>query len=138
MLNRLFEVVLVHVIRQLMEQGHTNGGMLAGLADARLRLALVAIHDAPAQPWSLDSLAAKAGMSRSVFARSFHDTVGCTPGQYLQDWRIALVQRGLRQGRPLKQLADAVGYGSEAALSRAFKAQVGRTPREWRQAQRGR
>ncbi|MET0290157.1 MAG: AraC family transcriptional regulator [Pseudoxanthomonas sp.] len=135
-LDRLFEVVLVHVLRQLMEDGHAGSGMLAGLADARLRLALVAIHDAPAQAWSLEALAGRAGMSRSVFARSFHETVGCTPGQYLQDWRIALVQRGLRQGRPLKRLADEVGYGSEAALSRAFKTQVGQTPRAWRQAQR--
>jgi len=132
-LNRLFEVVLVHVIRELMEQGLADGGMLAGMADARLRLALVGIHDAPAQPWSLDALAARAGMSRSAFARHFRQTVGCTPGQYLQDWRIALVQRGLREGRPLKQLADEVGYGSEAAVSRVFKAQVGQTPRAWRQ-----
>lgn len=133
-LNRLFEVVLVHVIRELMEQGHAKGGMLAGMADARLRLALVGIHKHPAKPWSLESLAARAGMSRSAFARSFHDTVGCTPGQYLQDWRIALVQRGLRQGRSLKQLADEVGYASEAALSRAFKAQVGHSPRMWRKS----
>ncbi|WP_267460136.1 helix-turn-helix transcriptional regulator [Xanthomonas euvesicatoria] len=87
------------------------------MADARLRLALVGIHK-----------------SRSAFARSFHDTVGCTPGQYLQDWRIALVQRGLRQGRSLKQLADEVGYASEAALSRAFKAHVGHSPRMWRKS----
>ncbi|MBB5942562.1 AraC family transcriptional regulator [Xanthomonas sp. 3307] len=133
-LNRLFEVVLVHVIRELMEQGLADGGMLAGMADARLRLALTGIHDAPAQPWTLESLAARAGMSRSAFARSFRETLGCTPGQYLQDWRIALVQRGLREGRPLKQLADEVGYGSEAAVSRVFKAQVGQTPRAWRQA----
>lgn len=133
-LNRLFEVVLVYVIRELMEQGHADSGMLAGMADARLRLALVGIHDAPAYPWSLDTLAAKAGMSRSAFARGFHDTVGCTPGQYLQEWRIGLVQRGLRQGRPLKQLAHDVGYASEAALSRAFKAQVGQSPRVWRAA----
>ena len=134
-LDRLFEVVLVHVLRQLMEQGHARSGMLAGLSDARLRLALVAMHEAPQRDWSLQMLAAAAGMSRSVFARAFHDTVGSTPGQYLQEWRIALVQRGLRQGRPLKRLADEVGYGSEAALSRAFKAQVGATPRAWRQAQ---
>ncbi|MGW8340342.1 AraC family transcriptional regulator [Xanthomonas axonopodis pv. khayae] len=116
--------VLVHALFEEAFAQHCGGGMLAGMADARLRLALVGIHEHPAQPWSLESLAARAGMSRSAFARSFHDTVGCTPGQYLQDWRIALVQRGLRQGRPLKQLADEVGYASEAALSRAFKAQV--------------
>ena len=134
-LNRLFEVVLIQVLRQLMETGTVQVGLLAGLAHPRLRHALVAVHAAPAELWTLDGLAARAQLSRSLFARSFRDTVGCTPGEYLQRWRIALVQRGLRQGRALKQLVDEVGYGSEAALSRAFKAQTGQAPRRWSQAQ---
>lgn len=58
--------------------------------------------------------------------------MGTTPGQYLQGWRVGLAQQALRQGRPLKRIADDVGYGSEAALSRAFKAHTGQSPREWR------
>ncbi|WP_258057606.1 helix-turn-helix domain-containing protein, partial [Xylella fastidiosa] len=77
-----------------------------------------------------------AGMSRSVFAGTFRRVVGCTPGVYLQGWRVKLAQLALRQGRQLlKTIAVEVGYGSEAALSRAFKAQCGMTPREWRQRQ---
>lgn len=133
-LNRLFEVVLIQVLRALMEQGAQPIGMLAGLAHPRLRHALVAMHEAPAQDWPLDALAEAAGMSRSVFARSFRDTVGHTPGAYLQGWRVALVQQALRQGRPLKWVVNKVGYGSEAALSRTFKAQTGQSPRQWRQA----
>ncbi|MFX6461687.1 helix-turn-helix domain-containing protein, partial [Acinetobacter baumannii] len=76
-------------------------------------------------------------MSRSVFANVFRDTVGCTPGAYLQRWRIGIAQRALRQGRALKLIADDVGYGGEAALSRAFKAQTGLSPRQWRNAQGG-
>jgi len=53
---------------------------------------------------------------------------------YLQRWRVGLAQQALRQGRPLKLIAQEVGYGSEAALSRAFKAQSGLSPREWKQA----
>lgn len=134
-LDRLFEVVLIQVLRQLMEQGRAEVGMLAGLAHPRLRLALVAIHDAPAQDWTLDALAARAGMSRSAFARAFRDAVGTTPGVYLQHWRVRLAQQAIGRGRPLKQVADEVGYGSEAALSRVFKAQTGLSPRRWRQAQ---
>jgi AraC-like DNA-binding protein len=120
-----------------METGQAQVGLLGGLAHPRLRLALVAMHERPAQAWSLDTLAAEAGMSRSVFANAFRDTLGCTPGAYLQQWRVALAQRALRQGRPLKRIADEVGYGSEAALSRAFKAQSGASPRQWRQADAG-
>jgi AraC-like DNA-binding protein len=48
---------------------------------------------------------------------------------------VSLVQQGLRQGRPLKSIVGDVGYGSEAALSRAFKAQCGVSPREWKQTE---
>lgn len=135
MLDRLFEVVLIQVLRQLMETGQTRVGMLAGLAHQRLRLAIVAMHDQPEREWSLESLAESARMSRSVFANQFRDTVGCTPGTYLQRWRIGLAQKALLQGRSLKLIAQDVGYGSEAALSRAFKTHAGQSPREWRKAQ---
>jgi AraC-like DNA-binding protein len=134
LLDRLFDVVLIQVLRHLMENGETRSGMLAGLSHPRLRHAIVAMHQHPAQEWSLESLADHAGMSRSVFANQFRDTVGCTPGVYLQRWRVALAQQALRRGQPLKLIAADVGYGSEAALSRAFKAQCGQTPREWKLA----
>ncbi|QDQ29425.1 AraC family transcriptional regulator [Chitinimonas arctica] len=134
MLDRLFEVLLIQVLRHLMENGQTRGGMLAGLAHLRLRAALVAMHEQPARDWSLDALAECAGMSRSVFANAFRETVGCTPGSYLQRWRIGIAQKSLRQGRTLKLIAGDVGYGSEAALSRAFKAQSGLSPGQWRSA----
>jgi transcriptional regulator GlxA family with amidase domain len=115
-----------------MEQGQVEAGMLAGLADERLRRALVAVHEAPERDWSLEALAEQAGMSRTSFATAFRDRVGLTPGSYLQRWRIGLAQKHLRQGRSLKLIATEVGYGSEAALSRAFRAQTGSSPREWR------
>src|SRR5690606_36365450 len=134
-LDRLIEVLLIQVLRHLMEQGQTQAGMLAGLSHPRLRNALVAMHDNPEREWSLDALAARAGMSRSVFANVFRDSVGCTPGVYLQRWRIGLAQQSLLKGQPLKLILQEVGYSSEAALSRAFKAQTGMSPRQWRLGQ---
>lgn len=135
MIDRLFEVVLIQVLRQVMERGETQAGMLAGLGHQRLRFALIAMHEAPARDWTLEQLAKTSGMSRSVFANSFRDTVGCTPGAYLARWRIGLAQKALLADRSIKLIAQEVGYGSEAALSRAFKAQAGKSPREWRTAQ---
>lgn len=134
MIDRLFEVVMIQVLRQLMESGEVQGGLLSGLSHPRLRNALVAMHEAPAKEWTLDELARVAGMSRSVFATGFREAVGQTPGQYLQGWRVGLAKRALRRDRPLKVIAAEVGYGSEAALSRAFKAQAGLSPRAWKNA----
>lgn len=132
LVERLLEVVMIQVLRQLMESDEVNGGLLSGLAHPRLRNALVAMHEAPAQDWTLEELARVAGMSRSVFATAFRETVGTTPGQYLQGWRVRLAQKALRRGRPIKVIAIEVGYGSEAAFSRAFKAHTGQSPRDWK------
>lgn len=132
LLDRLFEVVLIQILRALMEQRGMQAGLLSGLAHERLRRALVAMHEAPGRDWSLEDLAREAGMSRTVFANSFRETVGLTPLAYLQRWRIGLAQQQLRRGMSLKLIAADVGYGSEAALSRAFHAQTGMSPRAWR------
>jgi AraC-like DNA-binding protein len=129
--NRLFEVVIIHVLRFAMIEGHTSTGMLAGLGDRGLARALVAMHDQPGHPWTLDTLAAKAGMSRSRFAARFHEVVGLTPGNYLAGWRITVAQELLKKGRPLKLVADDVGYASAPALSRAFRSLTRLSPREW-------
>jgi len=131
LLDRLFEVLLVQLLRELMEGGKTKVGMLAGLADQKLRRALVAIHEKPELDWTVASLAEEARMSRSVFSNLFRETTGETPAKYLQRWRIALVQKWLKNGQPLKLIAEEAGYKSESALSRAFKAQSGFSPREW-------
>ena len=120
--------------RRVVPLGEDGPRRRVGSGLPAVRRALVAMHEAPAHPWSLDTLADAAGMSRSAFADAFRASVGQTPGQYLQGWRIGLAQRALRRGRPLKLIADEVGYGSEAALSRAFKAHSGVSPRAWRQA----
>lgn len=133
LVDRLFEVVLIQVLRHLMEANQMSGGMLAGLSHPKLRKAMVSMHEQPQMDWSLEALASISGMSRSVFAAAFRKAVGCTPEAYLQAWRVKLAQQALRQGRSLKLIADEVGYSGEAALSRAFKAQCGMAPREWRQ-----
>jgi len=134
LLDRLFELLIIQLLRTLMENGQIQVGLLAGMGHPRLRHALVAMHEAPAQEWSLQALAERAGMSRSAFAEAFRTVIGSTPGHYLQAWRTRLVQQSLRRGLPLKRIASDVGYASEAALSRVFKAQTGQSPRQWKQA----
>lgn len=130
-LDRLMEVVLVQVLRDLMDQQRLQVGLLAGLSNPRLAKAINAMHADPAHAWSLEKLAAKAGMSRARFAAGFRDTVGMTPGTYLGEWRLSVAQSLLSKGKPVQLVADTVGYSNASALSRAFRARTGQSPREW-------
>lgn len=132
--DRLFEVLLLQLLRWLLdhpEQVDIPPGLLTGLADERLARALVAMHDDPGQAWSLERMAATAGMSRSAFAAQFKTVVGETPADYLTNWRLTLAQAQLRSGRSVKVIADDLGYANASALSRAFVQKTGMSPRAW-------
>ncbi|XZG70090.1 AraC family transcriptional regulator [Chitinibacteraceae bacterium HSL-7] len=132
--DRLFEVVLIQLLRWLLDHPHEAGiqpGLIGGLSDPRLARVLVALHDAPGEAWTLERMAQLAGMSRTAFATTFKQIVARTPADYLQTWRLALTQAGLRRGKPIKLLADELGYASASALSRAFSASLGVSPRDW-------
>lgn len=130
-LNRLSEVVLIYLLRHAVTGGLLRVGLVAGLADSRLAKALNAIHAEPARAWTLQALAALAGMSRARFAARFADVVGQPAIDYLAGWRLSVAQGLLAQGRQVKSIADEVGYGSPNALTRAFTQRLGRTPTEW-------
>lgn len=137
--DRLFEVLVLQLLRWLLDHPAESGlpaGLLTGLAHPRLARVLVALHERPDEPWSLDAMAREAGMSRSAFAACFREQVGEPPAEYLMRWRIALFQQLLWAGQPVKAAAQAVGY-SPNALSRAFSAEVGASPRAWLAARRG-
>lgn len=132
--NRLFEVVVIQLLRWLLDHPRESGvlpGLITGMADPRLARVLVAMHDSPGERWTLDRMAKCAGMSRTAYANTFRELVGQTPVDYLTGWRIALAQSRLREGRPLKLLAEELGYANPSALSRAFAAKLGMSPREW-------
>ena len=132
--DRLFEVVVLQLLRWLLDHPQQAGvrpGLITGLSHPRLARALAALHDAPGEPWTLSRMADRAGMSRTAFATAFREVVGQTPADYLSGWRIALAQSRLREGRPVKALADELGYANPSALSRAFAAKVGLAPRDW-------
>jgi AraC-like DNA-binding protein len=135
--SHLADVLFVHVLRAWMErETETSRGWLGALSDAQVARALGAIHRAPAQGWSVDDLAREAGMSRSALYTRFTDRVGEPPAAYLTRWRMHLARQALREGHGLATVASEVGYGSEAAFSRAFKRQVGVSPARWRSAAR--
>ena len=128
-LDRLFDYLLILIVRHVVESGRVASGVLAGLADPRLARALTAIHGAPKKPWTLDDLADLAGMSRTRFAKHFRTRIGQTPMEYLTVWRMTIARQLLARGKPVKSVAEQVGYQSAAAFSRVFSRVTGQSPR---------
>jgi len=132
-LARLADVVIARLIRGWAEEESAPTGWLAALRDKRVGRALAAIHREPGRAWPLDELAARAGLSRSVFCERFATLVGVAPGRYLARWRMRLASQWLQRERlSIAEAAARLGYGSEAAFSRAFKRVVGAAPSELR------
>jgi AraC-like DNA-binding protein len=127
--------MFVEVVREYVasHQG-AERGWLSGLRDEVVGRALAALHGKPAYAWTLDELAQTIGASRSVVASRFVDFVGVPPMQYLAQWRMQIAGNLLAEATTLAAVAEAVGYGSEAAFSRAFKKIVGVAPATWRTA----
>jgi AraC-like DNA-binding protein len=130
-LDRLFEYVLVLLIRSAMNSHLVDGGVLLGLSDDRLSKAIEAMHKHPELSWSLEELAQRAGMSRARFAVHFRKVVGITPFDYLTNWRLGIAQTMLRKGNSLKLIATAVGYTNATALTRVFTQRLGVSPSDW-------
>jgi len=137
-LARVAELLFVEVVRRhLASLPPQEVGWLAGLKDEGVGRALAALHHRPAHPWDLDTLAREVGMSRSVLAERFTHFLAVPPMQYLARWRIQLAANLLSTASMgLAEIAERVGYGSEVALSRAFKRWAGVAPSDWRRGRR--
>ena len=131
---RLSELMFVEVVRRYLEAlpAHETG-WLAALRDRGIGRALALLHRRPAHPWTLDSLAVEAGVSRSVLAERFTRLIGLPAMQYLANWRIQVAARLLADGTAkVGAVGLEVGYGSEASFSRSFKKIAGISPAAWR------
>lgn len=95
---------MIRLLRHCIDQGLTQRGTLAGLADSRLAKALTAMHADSARNWELSEMAALAGMSRARFAARFREITGETPADYLASWRVMAAQRLLKRGVQLKHV----------------------------------
>jgi AraC-like DNA-binding protein len=132
-LERLVEVLLVEAMRlRTAPSGGIEQGLIAGLADPMLAVALRAMHADVAYGWTVARLARTAGVSRAVFAERFTRTLGMPPMQYLMQWRMAYAKDLLRNEKPsMNELAARVGYLSASAFTTAFTRSTGYSPSEF-------
>jgi AraC family transcriptional regulator, alkane utilization regulator len=137
-LAKLSELLFVEAVRryaQALPQGQT--GWLAGLRDPYVARALALLHHDITRPWNVDDLSREVGLSRSALADRFINLIGMPPMHYVASWRMQVATQKLRNtSASLAQVADSVGYSSEAAFSRAFKKAFGTAPATWRRSNR--
>lgn len=133
-LSRLVEVMLIEALRAT-SSDDAPAGLLRGLSDARLSVAIRLMHGDPSRPWTVEQLAKKAALSRSAFFDRFTRAVGLPPMEYLLAWRMAVAKDLLRrQDVRIAEVAQRVGYGSASTFSTAFSRHVGQPPGRYARA----
>lgn len=131
--TRLAEVLFIQLLRaHIAAEPERNKGWLRAIFDPQIGAALSAVHDSVSTPWTVESMATAATMSRSAFAARFKELLGQTPLEYVTEWRMQKAMQLLKQrDKKLIDIARSVGYESDAAFSKAFKRVVGANTGEY-------
>ena len=135
-LAKISELLFAEAVRRYAETlPEAQTGWFAGLREPHVARALALLHHDIARRWTVDELGREVGLSRSALADRFIRLIGVPPMHYLASWRMQVATERLRTtSASLAQVAEAVGYESEAAFSRAFKKAFGTAPATWRRS----
>jgi AraC-like DNA-binding protein len=131
--QQLAYMMLIQALRLHLADAASGGvGWLFALADKQMSVAITCMHDDPGRRWTLQELAERVGMSRSIFALRFKETVGATPMEYLTCWRMLLAGDRLKNSDDsISVIASSLGYESESAFGKAFRRVMGSSPRQY-------
>ena len=136
MIRTLLTQCMIEMLRRRLAHDDEGLRWMAALRDPSVWEALRALLDAPGDPHTVESLAARVGMSRSIFAQRFSAAYGSGPIELLRDLRLRRAARLLRDtDLPVKTIAHEVGFSSRTAFSRLFEQRTGQSPLHYRQQQ---
>ena len=137
-INKLTEVVIVELIRIDFGRSEKNS-FVGALYDKQISLALTLLHTDPHKPWTLDTLASEASLSRASFSKRFRERVGQSMFEYLTALRMQRAREMLhRTTYSVYEVANRVGYDSDLAFTKTFKKITGTTPTRFRKAAQAR
>ena len=133
--HALLDVVFTYALRQIaLQRGASRTGWSHAVRDVQIRRALTLMHEDIAYRWTLEELAQRAGLSRTVLAERFRDAMGDTPLNHLRTLRMQRAMKLLSESaRNLETVAAAVGYQDAFSFSKVFKRIVGVAPKAFRQ-----
>lgn len=134
-LDRLCGVLFIQSLRGWIRADDALHGLPAAMRDPAIDDAIHLIHTRPGEPWTVERLAHTVSMSRSAFAERFRRLLNEPPMDYLMRWRMHLACEMLQDGsNSTYNIAQKVGYESEASFSKAFKRTLGVAPGRYRKA----
>ena len=133
--KRLSEIVFIEVLSDAAMSDQALGTVLEAFADVHIGQSLDIIHKNIQTQWTVSSLAAQVGLSRSRFAERFKALMSVGPMTYLSDWRIQKSMTMLQKTpMSVKSIATQIGYQSPAAFTRAFTQKTGQSPTDYRKS----
>ena len=135
--SRLIETLVILAAHRRVQEApaKVHGWVGALLSDPRIGKALQLIHAEPASEWTVERLARQVGMSRTAFSQAFGERVGEAPMAYVLRWRMQVAIDLLRGGRAtMTEVADAAGYATQSAFTKAFRREFGVPPAAYAKA----
>ncbi|USG59743.1 AraC family transcriptional regulator [Sneathiella marina] len=132
---KMSEIIFAQALRTYLATDGLRQSVLAGFADPNIARTLQAIHSKPEHSWTMEELSTIAGKSRTSFMSKFSECLSLTPFEYVTHWRMQIARQRLEETNyPIIEIAESVGYHSEAAFSRVFKKQFQSAPATYRRA----
>jgi AraC-like DNA-binding protein len=130
----LLDAVFTYALREMLARhAPDRAGWSLAVRDPQIRRALSLMHEDCAKPWTLETLARQAGLSRTALAERFRQALGDTPLNHLRMLRMQKAMQLLSSTeQSLEQIASAVGYQDAFGFSKVFKRSTGQAPRAFR------
>ena len=137
-LAKMSEALFVDTLRRyLAGLPEQEVGWLAAARDPMIGKSLMLLHSRTPHPWTHCRVGEGSRSSRSALVERFTRYLSEPPMAYLIRWRLQLAARALAStSRGVAEIAEDVGYESEAAFNRAFKREFGSPPARYRNEHR--
>ena len=134
-LDHLASALVAHVVNRYGDSNVSPNSPRGGLSRWQKRRVKEMMSESLHKEITLAELANECGLSVRHFARTFRQSTGVTPHQWLLKYRVNYARELMRhRGLSLSEIALASGFADQSHFSRVFTSILGTSPGAWRRA----